>query len=266
MSNIKKFNTTRMVGPMSGNIKFYENKTREEIKEDLLKRRIELGKKIGFDGTKILVPYQNLEKHAEGHYEDVTEFAYETISNNPETDLWNYDIPCDIMLIRSSLKGVVLAYPVADCPVMMALAGDTLALAHCGASMIDRLLPVKVLEVLEKETGIDKRNMSVRFGPSASSDTYIYETYPTWATNKSIWNTSIKEKDDGFHIDMKNAIKIQLMEYNIFDYKLDDRDTITDRKFYSNYAANHGDTSKDGRFLVGTYFEDTKVLRKILTR
>src|SRR5574344_1198990 len=117
---VNMFNSTRIDGPMSGNSKFYENKTKEEIKKDLLIRRIMLGEKFGFDGTKILIPYQNTSKYEEGHSEDVTEFAHDVIYKDREIDLWQYDIPCDVMLIRSGSPSVVLAYPVADCPVMIA--------------------------------------------------------------------------------------------------------------------------------------------------
>ena len=140
------FNSEVKNGPMSGNSKLYENKSKEEIISDLLKRRKELGKEKGFDGTKIIVPYQNLNKHESGHVEDVTEFVSDTLVDNQNADLWDYDIPCDIMLIRSNLNGIALAYPVADCPVVIAETSDAIALAHCGAKEIDRLLPKNVIE------------------------------------------------------------------------------------------------------------------------
>lgn len=256
---VEVFNSTRIDGPMSENKKFYsDSMTREDIKADLLERRKKLGEKYGFDGTKILVPYQNLEHHDAGHYEDVTDLMTEITHDDPDTDLWDFDIPCDIMMIRSELKGVVLAYPVADCPVIIAKAGDTLALAHCGAKEIDRLLPMQVISAVEKHTGIDRSDMIVRIGSCANRHTYVYEAYPNWATS-DMWGTCIEEKEDRFHIDMRGAISLQLRASGIIDCLFNERDTITNLKLYSNYAAHHGDETKDGRFLVGTYFAEKKV-------
>ena len=42
------FNSTRDMGSMSGKSKFYKNKTKEEIKKDLLERRKKLGDYFGF--------------------------------------------------------------------------------------------------------------------------------------------------------------------------------------------------------------------------
>ena len=108
------FNSDMSDGVMSGMKTLYKDKSISEIKEELLKRRRILGEKIGIAGTKIIVPYQDLTKHKSGHYEDMTDSIEYIMSENKDVDLWNFDVPCDIMLIRSKLEGVALAYPVAD--------------------------------------------------------------------------------------------------------------------------------------------------------
>ena len=256
------FNSTRDMGSMSGKSKFYKNKTKEEIKKDLLERRKKLGDYFGFDGTKIIVPYQNLDKHKEGHYENVTEMVSDILIDDPNCDLWNLDIPCDIMIIENSLKGVMMAYPVADCPVVMATNGDVIAFAHCGAKEIDRFLPYKVIDALRSVKDIDISDINVLVGPSASKESYIYETYPKWAKNP-VWDMCIEEVDNGYSIDLKKTIKLELKYAGLKDCYIDSRDTITNDLFYSNYAAFHGKEDKSGRFLVGAGFKNKeKILRK----
>lgn len=260
---IKIFNSTRLDGPMSGNKKFYnENMTIEEIKKDLLERRKKLGEKIGFDGTKILVPYQNPSKYEEGHYEDITDSISDVINKTSDYDLWNFDIPCDVMLMRSQLRGVVLAYPVADCPVVIANTSDMIALAHCGAKEIDRLMPFHIIDAIKKETKANEEDIEVYIGPCAKKKSYVYETYPNWATRKNnMWRHCINEEEDGFHIDLRKAILIQLINKGIKYIEINSLDTITNPLYYSNYAASHGDNEKDGRFLTGVYFKE-KVKRR----
>lgn len=242
------FNSDKSDGVMSGNSKFYENKSSEEIAKELLKRRKLLGEKIGFDGTKIMVPSQNPSKYESGHIEDATIF----IKDNFDTDLWQYDIFCDVILIRNDLKGVALAYPVADCPVVMAETPDAIALAHCGAKEIARLLPKAVIEGFRSITDAKSEDIKVNIGPCPYPDTYIYETFPNWA-NDPLWERYITECEDGFHIDMRNVIKTQLLYAGIklSNINFDKRDTIRDPNLYSNYASFHGQLNKNGRHLVG---------------
>lgn len=253
------FNSKVKNGPMSGNSKFFDGKTKEEIIEDLLKRREQLGKEKGFDGTKIMVPYQNLSKHESGHIEDVTEFVSDTLSDDSNKDLWDYDIPCDIMLIRSNLSGIAIAYSVADCPVVIAETNDWVALAHCGAKEIDRYLPKNVIEGFREKTDAKPDDIKVSVGPCPYEDTYIYETYPNWATNP-LWKEYIKEEKDGFHINMRDVIKLQLLDSGIklSNINFDKRDTISDPHFYSNYGAFHGMLNKNGRHLVGVINNKSK--------
>lgn len=263
----KIFSTTRCDGPMSGIKDFYpEGMTRDEIDVDLLLRRMELEEKYGIDGTKIIVPSQDitLKRHSDGHYEDVTEMVSYILSDDSYYDLWNLDIPCDIMLIKSALPNVALAYPVADCPVVMLRARDTLAIAHCSSTHIDRGLPIQIVDAITKVAGANDCEVSAYIGPCAGTS-YVYETYPAWANNKD-WKHFITETSEGYSINLRKAIMFQLMRRGVSGVTLSTKDTITDDNYYSNYAYKHGDESKNGRFLTGTYFEEAKVLCKVKTR
>jgi len=50
----------------------------------------------------------------------------------------------------------------------------------------------------------------------------------------------------------------------ITDIRVSNIDTITDSRFYSNYAYRHGHEDKNGRFLTGAYFCKEKA--KVKTR
>ena len=255
---INIFNSDRTNGPMSGKKDFYnEALTREEIIKDLKIRRKRLGELKGFDGTKILVPLTPAKVPFVS--EDVTENIRELLNQDPNYDLWNLDIKCDVMLIRSSLKGVVLAYPVADCPIVIVSARDTLGIAHCSSQMIDKELPVSLVDAVSKASGAKDSELNAYIGPCAGYS-YVYETYPYWATHDD-WKHFIDETKEGYRINLKKAVISQLMLRGVKGVTTSPIDTISDPNFYSNYAYKHGDESKNGRFLVGAYFKE-----KIKTR
>jgi len=244
--------------------------SKDEIDVDLLLRRIELEEEYGIEGTKIIVPSQDitLQRHSAGAYEDVTERVSDLLSKDDFCDLWSLDIPCDIMLINSKLTDVALAYPVADCPVVMVRAKDTLAIAHCSSIHIDRELPIQLVDALCKVSGANDGEISAYIGPCASTK-YVYETYPAWAKNED-WKHFITETSEGYNINLRRAIMSQLMRRGVKNVTTSPVDTITNSDYYSNYAYKHGDESKNGRFLTGTYFEEVnekaKVLSKVRTR
>ena len=246
------FNSDMSDGVMSGMKTLYKDKSISEIKEELLKSRRILGEKIGIDGTKIIVPYQDLTKHKSGHYEDMTDSIEYIMSENKDVDLWNFDVPCDIMLIRSRLEGVALAYPVADCPVIVASTNNVLALAHCGLREINRYLPSMVIDAV-RSVSKNNEEVKVSVSPCASSKTYIYEKYPYFLGDA--YKNAIKEEKDGYHINMKYAIMVQLIDNKVLDVRFSKKDTISDNTLYSNYAYRHGHEEKQGRFLSGAYFK-----------
>lgn len=264
------FNSTIYDGPMSGQKRFYpENMDASNIKNDLFKRRLNLGEKYGFDGTKIIVPLQkNMScnnKYPDGKYVVLNDedCVYQ------EIDLWSVDIPTDIMLIKKGIPGVMMAYPVADCPVVIMedRKNGALALAHCGAEYINRELPMQIADSLLKEVNSFDEDIKVYVGPYASADNFTYDSYPKWATNDKVWDGCIYEKDGLYHIDMKKAIINQLNERKIKleNIKISNVDTISSPYYYSNNAAYHGHKEKNGRFLVGAGYAEQNVLAKNLT-
>lgn len=261
---MKTFYSTISNGPMTGNKSFYdENMTKEEIIADLKARRIELGRQNKFDGTRIIVPYQQEKPkdYTPGHCEDVTEYVKSLLNGNPNYDLWNEDIPCDIMLIRSSLKGVVLAYPVADCPVVIVESrnsfGDSVAmgLAHCGASYIDRHLPENLVDAVKKASKCKDNQLSAYIGPCAGYNDYIYDRWPKWATDTDFWEKFIRQSKDEFKINLLDAVRSQLKNMKVPLITSSGIDTISNPNFYSNSAYSHGAKTKGGRFLTGAYYK-----------
>ena len=115
-----------------------------------------------------------------------------------------------------------------------------------------------ILEVSKKRD----KDIHAYIGPCAGS-AYIYEEYPSWAKNDN-WKYFIEDTNEGYKIDLKGAVISQLQERGIADIKVSSIDTITDNRFYSNYAYKHGNKSKNGRFLTGSYFTKEKV--KVKTR
>lgn len=249
---IKTFYSNISNGPMSGKKDFYSDTlSREEIIKDLKERRKKLGELKGFNGSRILVPYAT--KKVPFKYEDVTDTVSELLNMYEELDLWNLDIECDIMLIRSSLKGVVLSYPVADCPVVVVSSKDILGIAHCSSEMIDKELPTSLVDAVSNVSGAKDSELSAYIGPCAGYN-YVYETYPKWATNED-WKYFVSEEAEGYRIDLRKAVISQLKERGVKNIKTSTIDTITNPNFYSNYAYKHGNESKNGRFLTGAYFD-----------
>ena len=252
---INTFYSDKSNGCMSAKREFYsDSKDISDIISELKERRIKLGELKGFDGSKIIVP-EPTEK-IPFTYRDVTEEIQSLISDYPNFDLWDIDIPCDIMLIRSNLKGVVLSYPVADCPVVVVNSKDTLGIAHCSGKMIDKELPKALVDAVRKVSDAKASELTGYIGPCAGYD-YVYETFPYWATNDD-WKYFISDEYEGYRIDLRKAVMSQLMRSGVNHVLTSTIDTISDPNFYSNYAFKHGDKSKNGRFLTGAYFAKSK--------
>lgn len=251
---IKTFYSDISNGCMSEKREFYsESMSTNDIIEDLKKRRERLGQLKGFDGNKILIPVPM--NNRPFTYRDVTEQVTDILSTEPDIDLWDIDIPCDIMIIRSTLKGVILSYPVADCPVVVVSSKDTLGIAYCRVDLVDKKLPISLVDAVSKVSKAKDSELSAYIGPCAGYN-YIYESYPYWATS-SDWKHFITDEYSGYRIDLKRAIMSQLMRRRVGNVTTSTIDTISDPNFYSDYASIHGAKTKKGKFLTGAYF-DTK--------
>ena len=252
-SKIKIIETNKNDGIMSRNIKFYEGKTKEEIAKIFLDTRLKIGTKYHLDGRKIVVPYQknvsNDINYPDGKYEIVD------TSNIKEEDYWDYHYDCDILITKENEKRLLVGHMMADCPVLIAedrRLGQT-AMAHCGAAEIDRELPKDIIRALQKEKS-NLEDIYVYVGSCCKKETYIYDTYPVWAT-KDFWKKYIKKVENGYSINLNGIIRKQLKDIGITHIKESKIDTITNDEYYSHYAYIHGNKDKQGQNFVGFYYK-----------
>ena len=255
-TKIKIFETGIEDGIFSRNKKFYpSNMTDSEILKQFLEVKSKVGNKYGFDGRKV---FQALQKTTINN-NDYPDGKYVVISNEymQNEDYWFEKIPTDILIISDKYKGIVLGNQMADCPIVIVedrRKGVT-ALAHCGASYIDRLLPVQTIDALISSFDSNLEDLYVYVGSCAKKEHYIYDTYPIWAKNKEIWKDNIILKEDGYHIDLNGAIRKQLKEKGIKNIEESPIDTITDKRYYSHFAAFMGDKYKNGQNFVGFFYQ-----------
>ncbi|MDD5888187.1 MAG: laccase domain-containing protein [bacterium] len=254
-SQIKIFETGINEGIMSRNKKFYPIDTpQEKINRLFLNARQKAGKIYGFDGKKV---FQANQKTATNGitYED-GKYVILTEKNMQKEDFWFEDLPADILIISNKFPNIVVGNQMADCPIVIAedrKLGVT-ALSHCGATYINRKLPIQTIKALQKAYNSDPKNIYVHITSCASRESYIYDKYPAWATDKEIWQDSIIKKDDMYHIDMLNAIKKQLNKIGITNITYSQEDTVKSPKFYSHIAATNGEESKKGQNFVGFFY------------
>lgn len=254
-SKIKIFESGIIDGVMSRNKKFYsEEMTQEEITKKFLETRIKLGKKYGFNGKKIFQAFQksknNNIEYKDGTYHIIKE---EDINNK---DLWYVELPADILIISENFKNIVVGSQMADCPIIIIedrRLGVT-ALSHCGASYINRYLPKQTAEALIREYHSNPSDLYVYIGSCAKKESYIYDRYPGWATNKSVWKEYIIKNENNYNIDMPGAIIKQLKSIGIKNIALSSKDTITDEEHYSHSASSRGNARKNGQNFVGFYY------------
>lgn len=249
-------------GIMSRNKKFYKDDiSEEEINQLFLETRLRLGKKYGFDGRKIFQANQKTQKndtmYPDGKYIVIND------EHLQKEDYWYENLPADILILSNKYQNVVIGNQMADCPIVIAedrKLGLT-ALAHCGASYINRKLPIQTIKALQKEFHSNLLDIYVYITSCASKENYVYDCYPKWATNNDVWQNAIIEENGVYHIDMLSAIIRQLREIGITNIEYSHEDTITSPKFYSNNASSKGITTKKGQNFVGFYYKPEKILK-----
>lgn len=242
-------------GIMSNNAKFYDkNTSQEKINQVFLEKRMNFGKKYNIDGRKIYRATQKSDIN-NLNYKDG---KYLVLDTNQETkDAWYERLETDILILPQNNKKIALAHQMADCPILIAedrRLGVT-ALSHCGAKYINRNLPEQTIKALQKEYNSKIEDIYVYIGSSAKKESYIYNTYPKWATNKEVWSDAIKKEKDGYHIDMIKAIKKQLQKLEIKHLKISKTDTITNKKYYSHAGYISGKRKEFGQNMVGFFYK-----------
>lgn len=255
-SQIKIFETGIEDGIMSRNKRFYnQNLTQEKINEIFLKTRQKIAKKYGINGLHMFQalqksPNNNL-NYKDGKYLVITE------KNMEKKDYWYEELPADILIISNKYKNIIVGNQMADCPVIIAedrKKGVT-ALSHCGASYINRELPVQTIKALQKEYNSEISDIYVYIGSCIKKDSYLYDNYPSWATNKKIWKDCILKENNTYKIDLIKAITNQLESINISHIEVSKIDTYKDKKYYSHFAEYQGYKEKKGQNFVGFFYK-----------
>ncbi len=145
----------------------------------------------------------------------------------------------------------------AYCPIMIAedrKQGVT-ALSHCGAIYINRLLPKQTIEALQKEYNSNVEDIYVYIGSCAHKESYIYDNYPRWATNKKVWKDTILKRNNRYFIDMPKAISKQLEEIGVTNLTISNIDTVVDSRFFSHSGYCRGIRKETGNNIVGFYYK-----------
>lgn len=255
-SQIEIFETGIKDGIMSKNKKFYkENLTQEEINKIFLETRLKFAKKYNLNGLHIFQALQktplNKLNYPDGKYIVISE------ENMTKDDYWSEELPADILIISNKYKNIIVGNQMSDCPILIAedrRLGVT-ALAHCGASYINRNLPIQTIMALENEYHSNLNDIYVYIGSCIKTESYVYDSYPSWATNKEVWKDCIKKEQSIYKIDLVKTIKKQLKSIGISHIKVSKIDTFKDKNYYSHLAEYNGIKEKSGQNFVGFYYK-----------
>ena len=235
---MNKYNLTSLEGFTDSDI------TKEDKRIIFNSHSKEFGDFYSFDGSKMFMADQ-IDKN--GSYFEITK---EYVEDNPNG--WS-DIKEDILVITSKVPEVVIGHPVADCPVIMMTDKNkgVAAIAHCSAELIDKKLPIFILNAL-KEYGCSREDINVYISACAGPN-WTYDCFPRWAQDLSVWEESITCKDKEFKIDLRKTIKKQLDSVGLKNIVFNMDDTITNDSSYSN-SASKVKSLKYGRHFEGLYF------------
>ena len=255
-SRIRIFECGKAEGVFSRNKKFYpDNLKKSEIKKQFNEVKKRAGEHFNIDDKKIIQATQKY-KNCDFDYPD-GKYVILNEDYMKKDDFWEERIETDILILEEKYKGVVVGNQMADCPIVIAedrKKGVT-ALAHCGASYIDRLLPQDIIKALQKEYNSNLEDIYVYIGSCAKKETYIYDKYPYWAVNKELWEDNLLKEENNYHIDLNGAIKKQLKEIGIINIEESPINTMIDDKYYSHAESSKGNKDKFGQNFVGFYYK-----------
>lgn len=256
VKNLKVFETGMLYGNMNTAKAFYpEDYTASQRQQEFLMHRLACGINEGFDGRKM---YMADQKHKRGTWFEIDR---DYVEANPMG--WT-DIDQDILVITDKVPEVAIGHPVADCPVVMThdVKHGILAIGHCSAELVDKKMPMLVVDALYNSYRSKDEDISVYVSACAGAG-WTYDKYPAWAKDDKVWEEAITEENGIYHIDIRKAIAKQLKDRNISDsrIKISQIDTITDPRFYSNSAASPYGLNmpeKAGRNFAGAFFKDVE--------
>ena len=230
----------------------HDSKLNSEIRQIIFERhRRAMADYYGFDASKIFIADQ---KNKDGSSFEITR---EFVEANP--DGWMTSIPEDILITTDKVPGVVIGHPIADCPVVMAadLRKGAVAIAHCSAELIDKKMPMMVVDALQRAYDSKDDDIVAYISACAGSD-WSYDTYPRWATDRKLWDGAITEENGVFKINMRQVIENELLERNIHTMEFNMDDTRTNIRYYSNSMASPkggNEPTKGGRNFAGVFFK-----------
>lgn len=260
MSKLKIVDVGNKYGNMNLNAKFYPMNFKKKDRERSFNlRRKQMGDNYGFDGLKMYMASQ--EKH-DGSYFEITE---EYVNEFPFG--WT-NIKEDILVMSDEVEKVAIGHPVADCPLVVAFdkRQKVVAVGHCSADLTDKMLPKAIIDSLAFLYDSKTEDIVAYISSGASKKSYLYDSYPIWARDEKVWNEMIEEDESGvYHIDIKGAIKKQLLNRNIEEKNItvSEIDTVTNPDFYSNRAEFLGEKNKKGRnFPCAFFVEEKQLVRK----
>ncbi len=244
-------------GIFSAGKKFYPKKTlKKDRVESFHQDRIRLGKKLGIDGNHIFRAYQKGEYTPDVDYKDGTYIIIDK-KNMRKKDFYREVLPADILIISEQFKDIAIANPSADCPIMICEdrnKGYT-ALSHCGGKHINRLLPQDTIKAMIKGCNSNIEDLYVYIGTCIHKESYIYDKYPLWATNKKLWKDNIIKKDNNYYIDLLGAVEKQLKEIGVIHIEYSKIDSAKDDRYYSHAAYSRHKKEKQGQNFIGFYYK-----------
>lgn len=208
-----------------------------------------LGASQGFDWHKMFMMDQI---NNDGSYFEITKDFVEANPNG-----W-VDIPEDILVITNKVPGVVLGYPVADCPVVMMsdVKQGVTAIAHCSALLIDKKLPMMMADALTQGYGSCEEDIHILVSACAGAN-WKYDCWPNFARDERLWKDCITQVGNAFFIDIRKALRKEFAERSLEEgntfFNL--ANTITDSKYYSN-SVYRQQPEKYGRQFEGMFYEE----------
>jgi len=229
---IEIFESKIQDGIMSNDKIFYPNNlNQKQIDTIFLEKRIEFGKKLGIDGKKI---YRATQKNNINKLE-YPDGKYYVINPEKDTaeDYWYLKLEADILILPYNAKKIAVAHQMADCPILIAedRKKNVTAISHCGAVYINRMLPAQTITALCQEFNSKVEDIFAYIGSCAHKESYKYDKYPSWATNKELWKDTIEKGNDNYYyIDMPKTITKQLQEIGIKNIEISLNDTITNKE------------------------------------
>ena len=97
----------------------------------------------------------------------------------------------------------------------------------------------------------------VYIGSCIKKSSYVYDRYPNWATNASVWENCIEKKDNLYHIDLVTAIINQL---NIpkDHITISPVDTYKNPDYYSHLSEVKKESKPIGQNFIGAFYKEQR--------